>query len=83
MNAQTSPLVVKSLESAYRSAFDSYPFIAPNHLIVGLLCCILAQFLFDISIKAIAWYAILILVITLRYRYIHSLSRKIHHIITF
>lgn len=80
MNAQTSPLVVKSLQSAYRSAFDSYPFIALNHLIVGLLCCILAQFLFDISIKAIAWYAILILVITLRYRYIRSLSHKIHHI---
>jgi len=80
MNTQPSPYIIKSLEASYRSAFNSYPFVALNHLIAGLLCCILAQFLFDLSLKAIAWYLILMVVILFRYCYIRSLSRKIQQI---
>lgn len=72
-----SSLSHKTLQSAYQSAFDGYPFIALNHLIVGLLCCLLAQFLFDSSVKAVVWYLSLACVLALRFFYIRHLNRTI------
>lgn len=73
----SSSLSHKTLQSAYQSAFDGYPFIALNHLLVGLLCCVFAQVLFDSSIKAIVWYLSLACVLALRFFYIRHLSSKI------
>lgn len=79
MTTKSIPTQVR--QSAYKAAFNSYPFIALNHAIVGIVCYILSQVVFDSSIRALVWLSILLITLACRYGYIRHLHSNLSSIV--